>query len=555
MAHAVAGRAGRFAVNNHAWLAAAPLAGALADGSFASPESMSPLHFVALTALLGLLALRVGVRFCTPDIGNAAERDEASRHEDLSLGVLLIATLQVLFQMTGGAGSPLHPLTYLFVAFATAFAERRAGRLLLGLAVAAEGLALVGARFSPEAVRAAPAHAGFVLLFGLAWTGFLRGQILFQQRQHKRVLTDDLQRLEREAREFRVISSSLSRESRTRTREEERCVQAREGVRAIRQTVRLLLETLVDAYGLSTCALYWVCDDGRLRVREATSQSDLFSDRPLSAGEGLPGAVVSTGRTVRMHGLKAGYKGLPYYLAGEQVFAFLGTPVIQGRHVRGVLVADRRHALTFSEENERVFVLAAQQIALAIDNERVFVETEEEKDAQEGFHRAVKSLNSAQEPEKAADAILGAVAEIATYDFAALATFDRERRVHTLIRVDGPGREGLEGEVFEENQGLASQVVRQGVALPVRKQAGGKAQYVFTPKAGPGTANSLLVLPLVFSDKVVATLTLASSRSAAYPADVRARLEVVASAAGCKQEQRGNRVCAHLGLREGGSER
>jgi len=518
-------------VANHAWLASGAFCLALADGAYTIPERLGAFHFVALVSLLGLLGLRVGLRFQSPAITAAAQRTRSGRYEDLSLGLLLIVTLHVLFQMTGGLRSPLYPLTYLFVAFAAAFAEVWAGRLLLLVAVAAEGLAVVGAGFAPDALREAPAHAGFILIFGLAWTGFLRAQILFQRRQHKQVMADDLQRLEQEAREFRLIASPLSRDSRSRTREEEQLVQMREGVRSIQRTVCLLLETLADAYQLTTCALYWVDEDGRLRVREATSQSDRFTDRPLGAGEGLPGAVVSTRKAVRMHGLKSNHKGLPYYLAGEQVFAFLGTPLFQGRHVRGVLVADRRHALPFSPDNEHVFALAAQQIAQAIDNERVFLETEQEKDAQEHFHRAVKSLNTAQEPDAAADAILHAVNEIATYGFAALVTFDHEARTHTVVRVDGAGKEELEGLTFAENQGLASQVVRTAHALPVRAQNKEKEPFVFTREAGPSGVRSLLVLPLTFSDEVVATLTLASAEPEAYPAEVRARLEVVASAA------------------------
>jgi len=525
-------RAGRWLVAHHSWLAGGALGFAIADGAFAPLERLEPCHFGALIALLGLLGLRVVVRFRTPEITASSDRGESARHEDLSLGVLLIATLHVLFQMTGGLSSPLYPLTYLFVAFATAFAEVWAGRLLIVACILAEGLALVGAGLDRAAWELAPAHVGFVLLFGLAWTGFLRAQILYQRLQYRQMLAQEQRRLDQEARDFRLSESPLTREEREEEDSRERAERShlREGVSGIHRTVRMLLETLTEAYGLWTCALYWLDDKGRLCLREATSQSERFTERTLGKGEGLPGAVVSHGRVMRMHGLKPDHKGLPYYLAGEQVFAFCGIPVFLDQEVRGVLVLDRRHAMPFSEGNERVFSLAAGQVAQAIDNERIFVATETEKDAQNRFHRAVKSLNSAQDPKAVRLALLDAVREVASFSFSALARFDHETGTHTVTHVEGPERERLEGLSFASNQGIASSVVRRKTALPVTRRVD-REPFVFTRDAGPGNVGSLLVLPLSFGGRVIATLTLAEKEPGAYPVEVRARLEVVASAA------------------------
>ena len=115
---------------------------AVANNAFSNPLAMDLSHGVAISSLLGLVTLRVAARF-GPPLGPAVPADDRTsplaRQEDLNLGLLLVVSFHVLFQLTGGQSSPYYPLTYLFIAFASAFAERSAGGVILLACLGAEG--------------------------------------------------------------------------------------------------------------------------------------------------------------------------------------------------------------------------------------------------------------------------------------------------------------------------------------------------------------------------------------------------------------------------------
>lgn len=541
---------GYWIVRWHAWLAAGAFGYALAHRAFVDPRTWGLSHGVAITSLLGLVALRVAARFGTPvgtpraaDVvatspggpgrGGDERQSDAARQEDLNLGLLLVVSFHVLFQFTGGQQSPYYPLTYMFVAFHSAFAERRAGGTILLACLAAEGFAAIAAGLSQETATVAATNGAFILVFSISWWGWLKGQAEMQRLQHRQAVEEQHERTLEEARDFKLIASALTRDSRTRTRtrQEEERIHLREAVASIQRTFRTTLSMLRDAYGLHSCVLYWQDDRGRLQVRDALSGSKVFDDRTLDAKEGFPGAAFNRREPVRQHNLKADDPRLSYYRPGERVFSMFAIPIFQGSYVRGVLVGDRTTSLAFTPANEANLVLVGKLIADAVANERVFLETERAKDAQERFHRALKGLNDAQQVGEVHQAVIEAVTEVADFDFAAITDNDLEERVHRIVCIDGPHRELLGLEV-PHGAGMVSQVSKINSYLPVSgKVAPGRTPCVFTPEAGPFDMRSMVVMPLPSPKGVVGTLTLAAKAEDAYPIETRARLEVILSAA------------------------
>ena len=375
-------------------------------------------------------------------------------------------------------------------------------------------------------------NGAFILVFSVSWWGWLKGQAEVHKLQHRQAVEDQHARTLSEARGFRLTSAAQSPNSRTRPRGEEERIHLREAVASIQRTVRTSLSLLRDTYGLHTCALYWQDGGGSLRLRDALSASKVFDDRALDCKEGLPGTAFTRREPVRQHDLRADDPRLAYYQPGESVFSMFAVPVFQGPYVRGVLVGDRRTTLPFTEANEAIFVQLAKLIADAVDNERVFLETERAKDAQERFHRALKSLNGAQQASDVNEAVIQAVTQVADFDFAAITENDEEHGVHRITCEVGPNAPELIGLEIPHGSGVVSQVTQLNSYLPVSGRVPpGRTVAVFTPEAGPFDVRSLVVMPLTFGDGVVGTLTLAAKAENAYPAETRARLEVVLSAA------------------------
>ncbi len=113
-----------------------------------------------------------------------------------------------------------------------------------------------------------------------------------------------------------------------------------------------------------------------VNVLSGVDVSDVAATRPF--GSGLPERVIRTRTTLRVSASEAAARaaqpGIPVEEA--QRGAFLGAPVVVGERVLGVLgVQDMRPDSLFSDDQERLVVTLAGQIAVALDNLRLAEET------------------------------------------------------------------------------------------------------------------------------------------------------------------------------------
>ncbi|HET7089295.1 MAG TPA: GAF domain-containing protein [Anaerolineae bacterium] len=112
-----------------------------------------------------------------------------------------------------------------------------------------------------------------------------------------------------------------------------------------------------------------------VRVLGGVDVSDMVAAHPL--GDGLPEHVIRTRKPLRIsasEAARAAQSGIPVEEA--QRGAFLGVPVVVGERVLGVLgFQDMRPDSFFSDDQERLAVTLARQIAVALDNLRLAEET------------------------------------------------------------------------------------------------------------------------------------------------------------------------------------
>ena len=96
-----------------------------------------------------------------------------------------------------------------------------------------------------------------------------------------------------EARDFRLISTALSPESRVRTRDEEQEKLSQGSIQTIHQQLYYNLDLLRTALGLQTCALLWLDEAGeRLKVKELCTDSTHVAEGAIAAGGGVLGAIL-----------------------------------------------------------------------------------------------------------------------------------------------------------------------------------------------------------------------------------------------------------------------
>jgi diguanylate cyclase (GGDEF)-like protein len=442
---------------------------------------------------------------------------------DFEMGALLLVLAHAALGLAGGLDSPFHPALYVVVAALAVFATNPSGFLLVALAIALEA----GVYFVTEGRREIEPfalHAGFLALFGVLNLVFTRAEIARVRERSRKELDREKVKVRDDARLYRLVSAS----SGSAQSDDERLF--RSSLEEVHHALFHLLDTLRRTLELHTCVLLLLDDEKKsLRIVELATESDDIAPGPFAVGEGAVGAVGARGVTMNLEHVKPGYRGLCYYRDVAPVRAFLGVPVFDGKELRGVLCADRMLDRPFSARDEEILQGAVHQVLRTMENERVFVQLERSKREQTVLYRASQKLGAALSEDDVLDAALGAIAEIAPYDFAAVSRFDPTSRRHTIRRAIGERAADFQGVSFRDNTSLTAMVVKNRHYLPYRGEFDPKQQVVYTKRANLRGMQSLLILPLIVREDAIGTLALAARARDVFGDSLRPTLELLAN--------------------------
>ncbi len=510
--------------------------GAVDSGSVRVPTAV-PVVLVASVVVLLLASITARLRFDSP----SARAQRVSRLLraapaliDIQLGLALVAGTYTVLAVTGGPSSPAYPLLYGVIAFTVTFQSRSAAWATVFGAFALEAAAYLRGPGGETAMVGAALHVAFIGGAGAAHAVFLRGLVMRQRAAHKARLQDEVRSLREEARDYRLISAALGADSRApRSRAEQEQKLAEGAVETLRASVYYTLGLIKRALGARTCALLWLDDRGdNLKIKELVSDSDAVTERRVVPLRGALRAIVRDRCVLTLTSVKASQ--LPYYELDEDVGAFVGVPVLDGAHLRGVLCADRRGA--FDEHALALLQGATEQIVRAIQSEQVFNAVERSKYELERFFHASDMLCRALTPEQVMETAFDAATAIVDVDVMAIALYERERRRHRVhkVRVTDTGEgvvdvDSIAGLEFRENTGLASMVVKNKHYLPATGAPRDPTTPIYTKRVKLKGVESLLVLPLLCADEAIGTFTLASRAPNRFGKDERDMLGIIAN--------------------------
>ncbi|MFO0675449.1 MAG: diguanylate cyclase [Polyangiaceae bacterium] len=452
---------------------------------------------------------------------------EAPTLLDFELGAsLAVGVYAALLRVEGNLNGELSPAIYVLVALVAAFARPLAGILVLAWVVVLEAI-LRRVRFHETSFDALVTHASFVVAFGVLNLASLRAEIVRTRMTARARIEAELVRLREDARSYRLLGAGD--ENGQDERSEERL--ARSSVEEIHQSVHYALELLRRSLNLHTAVLLWLNDAAtHLRISELSTSSEDVNDAPFVAGDGVLGVVALQKERVSLKGLTPSFK-IPYYTGECPVQVLAAIPVAEEGALRGILAIDRVENVPFSPHEEEIAAHTARFCLRAIQNERVFVQLERAKVEQGKLYRAAQSLGAALSEREVLDAGVRAAREIASFDFAAVTTYDDTTKRHKVCAVTSSNGEldDVEGAEFPHNQGLVSMVVANRYPLPYKGDFGAAHQSVLARNFPFPRVPSLLVLPLLIRDRVLGTLILGATRRHAFGDSVRPTLEVLAS--------------------------
>ncbi|WP_242346195.1 sensor domain-containing diguanylate cyclase [Anaeromyxobacter terrae] len=518
-------RAGRLLLRSLTPAVTVGTGGLVVLGAFdaAAPGWPQTAGTAALAAALGAGVWRRTAR--------AAAGEAATLREQLELGALFVVAAYAMAQ-TASAGhvdSPLQPLVYLVMAFLVAFLARRIGLALVVIAVALELLVWFGRGGHAEELPSAVVRAGFVTLFALLYHAVLAAQVGSSRRAEERAVERRVKELEERAREFRLTASGTGAPAAGGDADGRWTVAS---VLEVENAMRGALEVAEVALRSHTCAVYLLDDAGeRLQLRECRTASDSLA-RGVSAREGALGAAIARRTSVRLHG---DVKVATYYEDGARPGALVVVPLIdrRGGYVRGVIVADRREPIPFSDEDEKLVQTLCAEIFRALEAERVMGDIKSTRDEKERFYDAIDLLNRTRTPDEVFRTITEVAGRIVTIDAAAvtLVEQDGQERAHRVAAVHGQRLTALAGKRVIGGDGLVQKVVEHDTTLPAASVDPARATLLDASSSLKGLG-WVRVVPLRAAGEVLGTVVLAGvARDRAPSVDQVRQLEVVAGQA------------------------
>ncbi|MFH2007786.1 MAG: diguanylate cyclase [bacterium] len=486
------------------------------------------VRITAAAALAALLLARVVGRLkiaVDPDAEPVSPLIESAR--DFELGLLVVVATHTLLQFAGGLTSPVYPVVYAMITFLVAYNRALVGVTLVLVSLLLEVLVLQQVGQLRANLGLLASHTAFSVFFGTVSLVLLRVEVSKLRLEHASRLTAEISGMRQEAKDFRLISATLSSGG-GRSREEQEQHLYHGAVESIHQAIFFTLELLKDTLNVQSCVLLWLDDRGEtLSIKEMVTECDMVRDAPFPALSGVLGGVVKNRAAINL--VEPGVKAIPYYGTGATVGAFLGVPVVETGHLRGVLCLDRVGPQAFGGTERELLEEAARQIMHTVQAERMFCAVERSKYEQERFFKASEMLNSALGLEAVYETAFRAAREIVEFDFGTITLFDDERKRHVIAAVSGEALEPFSGLSYADNAGLVAMAIKNRHFLPAGGELRDRGQVIFTKKMSLPGVSSLVVYPLIAGDRALGAFVLADRERGLFTADRREMLGVIAN--------------------------
>lgn len=480
----------------------------LVTGRFDRLEEFSALHF-ALLALLILLLSGETWRLVMSGRGEG--------REVFWPGLWAMIALRVLLQAAGGPDSSLYPLAYLFFAFLAAAQPPPQSIFTATFFLLLEGLGQVlQHRLFPWSSLAV--HGGFLGSFWLSAFLFVRLERRAKTRAERVLLSlrEKLSEFQRDDTVQRL--SGLTEGGREKA--------ALRSAAALDQAFFSTLAVGRELLAGQTCALYWRAGPGSpFRLREmATVREDINLDHELHPGAGFLGRVLEEGKPRRLSGAGRLKNCIQYYKSPEGPDQLLAVPVGEEGRFEGLLVVDRNGPSPFSEGEEKLGLLLAQELCRAHEHALLLRRTEAEatrfKSLAELSHRLSRTLDLSE----MLSALMRVSRALADHDAAVVLLSDPETGGLRVMAAGGEIGESVAGEPVSLEGTLAGWVIteKQYLSLPDLSERS-RNTPVLGKRLDPPAMNSVLLHPLPLPPPAQGALVFfARERQAFSPYVVRA---------------------------------
>jgi PAS domain S-box-containing protein/putative nucleotidyltransferase with HDIG domain len=299
----------------------------------------------------------------------------------------------------------------------------------------------------------------------------------------------------------------------------------------VNEVIQLMLDQLKHLFAFDTASVLLLGESGQpdlvagmnLANEELTRQAanKLLKDSPIikQMAQDLKPLTIPD---VREH---PGWVWVP---GAEHVRSFLGVPLITRQNMIGVLMADSNTPAFFSEDEVRVAQLLAQQMAIALENARLYQEALQAAERRAILHRASQEIaHASQDPEQVYAAVHRAAVQLMPAEAFVITLLDEQNQETVgAYLVDKGGR--WQPDRTPAGVGLSGLVTSTGKPVITN-------DLMVDPIPGSihfgeeEEVRSILAVPLRLGEKVIGMLSVQSYQPHAYTDDDQSLLEMLAA--------------------------
>jgi len=491
------------------------------SGVFSDPwKNLSSGVVFAVTALLsGLRLAYLTNRFAR------RKPEEKLSIPALEFGLLSISTMYMFIYAGHGIESSLYPVLYLLMALLAAFNSPPMLAALLLYAFALEFslpyfYGVVVDDYGPLFI-----HSGMLLLFSAVHNLLLRAYLQVQ-RSHTRVeLVRTLDKIEQEARSFRLF-----KRGKPVTVEEHRRTQDVATYFELHSLLQDQLKVMWATMHANTCAVFWYDEENNiLSLTEAYPADRRLREGDLLAGNSVFQGVMKQKVPVRVLCDDPKKNNTNYYRAPERMYTLCVVPILDGEKVRGLLCADRREELEFSDAELKVMEVTAGIIHKTMVNESLLRDLDQSQNEYLHLAESSKAIAKTLDRDEILRVSLTTTQKIAAYDFGAIVMSHPAAGEFEVV-ASWPKEMGLNGGCFAMGNSLVDWVVRKNKLLVNHDfDRLPKRPIIFTPGEKLRDVGSLLILPLNSSGQTIGAFVIISQKSRFFDEELQRIFQILAN--------------------------
>ncbi len=238
---------------------------------------------------------------------------------------------------------------------------------------------------------------------------------------------------------------------------------------------------------------------GMRSEQEKRAVEERFKTSIAKKGQGLSGWVIEHGQSVRTSNL---INDARYVETFPGLHSGLYVPIIIGEHTIGVISIESEAENAFSEADERLATTLAAQAASALENARLFEETERRLKRLQSLHAIDKAITGSMDIGLILDVIIGQVISQLNADATVILLYDQTAKALKYAKGSGFRTEALQHTCLPLGEGHAGRVAlgRQLVQIPDLQTR--RTDFLRSPTFSQEGFVSYFGVPLIANDEI-----------------------------------------------------